>query len=700
MPIPPDILERALIPRVLTPATTVAELLYLLAEQPEPHRCYAVLRVAADAYDVLALDDLRELAEARGAALLPLPLGALVGLLRPAAPLYQARIGQAAAERKMHATPRRRIVVLDADGEVAGVMVTNPLAVPKGGSPLGLIGATPGVLEQGATMPAAPPQLNTRFDGVAPNAPLIVGQRVPLIVSVGTPTATHSAQSSAPFLFDFAGAAEPVRFTVHVDADPEMWTVQVVTPTMIVAPPGATTQEAKFTIIARRPGGDKLHLSVERDGATIQHVWLPVVAALDQAAPLATPAARLRVEAALPLDVTGAERPAVELTIQPGLESSVVIVRADLPGNTVRETCRIPVGGAAIQNATLRLRKELEQIVFYRAALGDGYAFVEGLTIDPATARRACVSLADAGQQVWDMLFNAPRADDRLKQLAADLRVLPHGSRLSVVLDSHECIVPWALLYDQPGPIDEQTLAWDGFWGYRYNLDVFPPGRYPAPAIGDAPPGLLLLLNDDEKLRQFTGAQEQFVRQTLGGARIEVAWGDGQVQQMLRTPPDTTLIYCYCHGDHKSGAVAVGALASESAIYFSGQQGIRIADLRRLPAGPLASHPLVFLNACSGATQDAFYYDGFMPFFIEQQGARGFIGTEVRAPQILAHEFALQFLRMFGAGQPVGAILWRLRQHYLQEHNNILAFNYSLYCSGDVRLAEPLLVGEGDKMTR
>jgi hypothetical protein len=34
MPIPLESLERAVIPRVLTPATTVAELLYLFADQP------------------------------------------------------------------------------------------------------------------------------------------------------------------------------------------------------------------------------------------------------------------------------------------------------------------------------------------------------------------------------------------------------------------------------------------------------------------------------------------------------------------------------------------------------------------------------------------------------------------------------------------------------------------------------------------
>ena len=61
-------------PRVLTPGTTVAELLYLFAEQPEPRRCYAVVRVGRDGYDVLALDDLREALEPLGEAALPLAL--------------------------------------------------------------------------------------------------------------------------------------------------------------------------------------------------------------------------------------------------------------------------------------------------------------------------------------------------------------------------------------------------------------------------------------------------------------------------------------------------------------------------------------------------------------------------------------------------------------------------------------------------
>src|SRR5262249_21287149 len=113
---------------------------------------------------------------------------------------------------------------------------------------------------------------------------------------------------------------------------------------------------------------------------------------------------------------------------------------------------------------------------------------------------------------------------------------------------------------------------------------------------------------------------------------------------------------------------------------------ISLAELRRLPAAPLVSRPLVIVNACESAAQDAFYYDGYMPFFIEQLGARGFIGTEVVAPQLLAHDFALQFFDAFTRGESVAAIIWRLRRQYVNEHHTILGFNYSLYCPGDVRV--------------
>src|SRR5262249_47183557 len=152
----------------------------------EPARNYAVVRMGSDAYDVLALDDLRDLVDQQGAALLPLALGTIPGLLRAGEPLVQSQVGQARAEREMHDRHRRRLVVLDNVGDVIGVLAETMLAIPKGGSPLDLLRTTaPAVLGEPEIQPSTPPYLNTRFDGIAPGAPLVIGRRIPLIVSVG-----------------------------------------------------------------------------------------------------------------------------------------------------------------------------------------------------------------------------------------------------------------------------------------------------------------------------------------------------------------------------------------------------------------------------------------------------------------------------------------------------------------------------------
>jgi hypothetical protein len=603
---------------------------------------------------------------------------------------------------------------------VLGVMASILLGTSKGLiDPLALIGPLSDRLfrRERPEPPPAPAHLNTEFKGLGPNQPLPVGRQVSLLVWVGAPTVTTLSQSSRTFAFDFAGESAPVVFNVYVDADPEAWEIAAVQPAMIVAPPGVTRQAAVFRVTARQSGRDKLHIGVERadTGATVQHIWLPVVAS--NAEPARAPAADLRREVALPLDSRAIERCGVEIAIRAGLESFAVVVRADLPDAQIRDTYTVPISPQAMQSAALRLRQELRKIVFHQEGSGPQayfpFADEDTLTVDEATARRAIAPLADAGKQVWNMIFNPPRAPDGLKRLGDDLRRMPEGSTFRVILESQDFIIPWALLYDKPGPVSVETLDWNGFWGYRYILDALPPGRYPAPTIKDVPLKLLLLFNDDERLKRFTDAQERFVREELGATQASIVLGDAAIRQALMAPGDVALIYFYCHGDRKSGAETVERpyreaarrargdiqpsmiqLADESALCFSPRTLMRLADLRDLPVAALPQRPIVFLNGCEGASQEAFYYDGFMPFFIEQQGARGFIGAEVKAPQLLGHDLALAFLRQFGQGRPVGEILWQLRRHYLEKHHTILAFNYSLYCLGEVRLAQPLLPAE------
>jgi hypothetical protein len=721
MPISLHELHTQVLARTLTLATTVAELLRLFQALPPAQQWeyYAVVRLDPLNYDILTLDDLGVLAQQHGYALLDMTLEQAPGLLKPAAPLYAARVDSAAAERAARNAPRRCLVVLDEQDCVLGVWgkrlvskgLTNPLALlaleiakpplelvdpPLPPSPL----PTPPTRSQSPEEEAAP-YLNTRFGGIGPDEALPVGVRVPLVIAVGAQVPSTRSQSSRPFTFRFEDSTTPVAFHVTVDADPELWSIEAVESTLLVAPPGTTLQEAKFLVTSKQPASDKLHICVERQdtGAVVQHVWLPVVAgatgdALVTAQALGGRSVLSRTETSLPLDSTTITRRQVELTVQPGAESFVIVVRADFPQSSIRATYRLPVNPSEVQNAALRLRQELARIVAYELQR-DGQAicpFLSATTldIDPDLARQVAVPLADAGEQIWRMLFAGPRTPQELRQLAADLRNLPVGSSVQVVLDSQQWVMPWALLYDKPGAINAATLDWSGFWGYRYVLDTLPPGRYPAPEITDAPPTLQILLNDDRLLEPFTTAQVQWLQTELVGAPATIVWGDAAAQQALAQEGTATLLYCYCHGDHMSATEQAGALASESRLSFSQGRVLRLADLRRLPAARLSGRPLVFLNACEGATREAFFYDSYMPFFIEELGARGFIGAEVKVPQLLAHDFALEFLRAFAAGQPAGQILWALRRQYLEQHHNILAFSYSLYGLGEVRLAQPL----------
>lgn len=703
MPIPTSALEQTVLAYIFTPRTPFEELYALFQEQADPHAAYAVVRVGTDAYTVLRLADLEQVQTDRGQAVRPLALGNIPELrLHELAtePVRYDTIDEQEARDHVAQLPtaaQRPLVVLDPVGTIMGVLPATPRVVTTGPPlPVLTLGGDLGRSVHSKPLPPTQPYLNTRFDGVEHNEPLKIGRRVPLIVSVGAPTASSRAQSSRPFTFPFADEQRPVAFTVHVDADPEAWHIRPIEPTLIVAPPGVTNQEAEFLVTAKQPGRDKFHISLERQetGATVQHIWLPVWAAEDHNLTLPRPLLTERVITSLPLETTSTNRRCIELTITSAVKGFDAVVRADLPTGTVRATYHIPISSAEIQNATRRIRQELERVVFYRTQKGrrDFYPFADAktVTVDKTIARQALVPLADVGQQYWNLLFHGARAPDGLRQLAQDIRDLPHGSTVQVVIEDTQFIIPWALLYDKPGPITAETLDWSGFWGYRYILDVLPPGRYPAPAIDAMPPTIQVCFNDDDSLRPFTQPQEAFVRKQLGAAETTVAWGKQAIEERFSTPNNAAIIYFYCHGKQMSGAVQVGALASESALAFSGDHETRLADLRRLPPAPFGLQPLIFLNACEGATQDAFFYESFMTFFVEELGARGFIGTEVKAPQKLAHDLALQFFDGFAHGATIGDILWKLRRHYLDEHHNILAFNYSVYCLNEVRLATPL----------
>ncbi|HEU4325699.1 MAG TPA: hypothetical protein VFS21_21345, partial [Roseiflexaceae bacterium] len=382
-----------------------------------------------------------------------------------------------------------------------------------------------------------------------------------------------------------------------------------------------------------------------------------------------------------PLDSSGSTRRDITITLQPsGYDSSsyTAYVQATFPDRSLVRDYQLALRIEELQRLTARLRSAMNQVAVFDEP--NNPSPFRNITITDDVARRSVVPLADAGQLVWRQLFD--RADNpELQALGQRLRSLPDGTSVQFVLKSSEFVLPWAVLYDGPGPVTPENLNWRAFWGYRYQIDTLLQGSYPSPTIERTAPELYALLNNGDLL-SHSETQASHITQNLPQIRAQVLWGDDACAFLSRGPVSGDMVYCFCHGDDKSIRPQSDQLPSEAVLRFGARAKIRLADINV----ESCSQPLVFLNACETAALQPFHRDGFAPFFLQRWGARGFVGNEIKVPQTLGHDFALHFWELFVSGVPVGKILWQLRRYYVETHCNALAFTYSLYGHGDTCL--------------
>jgi len=572
--------------------------------------------------------------------------------------------------------------------------------------------------------------LNARFDGYEQASRLPVSQWLPLVVWVGARGVAGALSASAPFAFQFPSETESVEFSVIVDGDPEVWEIRPAEDRLVVEPlPKAgmanSLRDATFLVRARQPGRHKLSIRVAQKatGTVVQDLWMYVVigdgapesstdpalrtesreqhsAAPTGAADMAPPpplSAIHSVSISQPLDLQRSAPHWVSLTFE-ALNVSAggfpLRVDASLPeGRTSNARYTIPVSERELQDATTRLRRELEKIVNYFQPDADEcfpFSSKTTLTINEAIMRKVAVALADAGRQIWDMLFNTGKASSELKNIAKRLRDLEPGTVVEIHLENPKFCLPWALLYDKPGKITAESLDWSGFWGHRFDLRTLYPGDYPSPVMrGDTMRALMAFCDDDE-LAGWIAEQQSVLCDSLGEQCCTVTIGADAFLDTLQQNPELHLVYTLCYGHCATQPGKPLALPGEATIFFSQDTPTRVADLRRLELEPFVGRPLIFMNSCEGASRDPAHHDDFVSYFIEDQRARGCIGTEVIVPKYLAHRFALDFLEAFAKGHAIGPTMWRLRREYLDKYNNILAFNYALYGNGDTRLTEQL----------
>ncbi len=147
---------------------------------------------------------------------------------------------------------------------------------------------------------------------------------------------------------------------------------------------------------------------------------------------------------------------------------------------------------------------------------------------------------------------------------------------------------------------------------------------------------------------------------------------------------------CHCETDEDT--------TSNARLFFSAGNVSSIAELQAwfaIFAGRRRRHkstegPLIFLNACGTSRIDPMAVTSFPQFFLEENGNRGFIGTETNVPDAFAADFSQRFYRSLLKGLNLGKAMREAKWEMLRDENNPLGILYILYADPDMRVKKPV----------
>jgi CHAT domain len=130
---------------------------------------------------------------------------------------------------------------------------------------------------------------------------------------------------------------------------------------------------------------------------------------------------------------------------------------------------------------------------------------------------------------------------------------------------------------------------------------------------------------------------------------------------------------------------------SASRLSFSAATEATIDHLRAtfatLAGQPKAgTGPLIFLNACGASRIDPLRSTSFPRFFLEENGNRGFVGTETNVPDGLAAAFSKRFYRSLLQRLPLGEALYEAKWAMLREFSNPLGLLYIAYADPNLQV--------------
>jgi hypothetical protein len=358
--------------------------------------------------------------------------------------------------------------------------------------------------------------------------------------------------------------------------------------------------------------------------------------------------------------------------------------------------------GGEIQDMIRQARR-----AFRAAAFGspepwhDGDRYRYGGPLDRARLEEDLLELAVRGYRFYDACINrlagsAAAAADlarRTRQTASIQIALKQGGGL---------LLPAALLYDQPldtampqlrlcpeflaavGDLDAvlgspcfsgecpsrndlEVVCPSGFWGFRHDLGL----PLSLDGVGDvsfeieydANPQLGVAVSTDPQFRLRAEHEQQLraLRPGLGWDYAATRAGAFDLMRMLKGP--TQLLYFYCHGglsEANAPFLAVGGVD---------EPGITSDNLRAYGIHWSDPRPLVFINGCHTTALEPDTALDFVSRFVDTAAATGVIGTEITTFEPLAGAFALECLRRFFAGEPIGAAVRGARLALLAQGN-------------------------------
>lgn len=288
--------------------------------------------------------------------------------------------------------------------------------------------------------------------------------------------------------------------------------------------------------------------------------------------------------------------------------------------------------------------------------------------------------LAAAGNKLYEALLFGESADDKVEAARARHSIKTYFRPADVVTFRLPSRVhfPWGLIYDQPveGNVDPEEIK-KHFWCAKYSATVhyfinrleWAENPWPRQKFG-------LLFGADEKLWTDTSLELKATEKdrlfALLGHPPEPKFKLDDLSNQWRTQPPEVLhglLAFYCHASGNELSIGGRSLSADD---FEEM----FEHKNRMDSLPPT---LVFLAGCKTGVGDL--NKGFFRA-TSAPGYCGFIGTEVKVPDIFTLRFVAHFLdQFFSTGKTVGQVMSTLRMQHWP-----LSLVFSVCCAINLRL--------------